>query len=94
MPIGADHVIEGIEPGDYMLEVNNDSSSLKKITVKDSGQMQTFTTTEWTLWDTVLIIGCAIGAALFVFIIIRVILHFRKRKKKVNGQQKDTVEKK
>ena len=91
---GADHVIEGIEPGDYMLEINNDSSSLKKITVKDSDQMQTFTTTEWTLWDTVLIIGCAIGAALFVFIIIRVILHFRKRKKKVNGQQKDTVEKK
>ena len=91
---GSDHLTEGIEPGDYMLETNGDSSSQKKITVRDQSGMQSFVTKTWTTWDTVLIIGCAIGAALFIFITIRVILYLRKRKKKVNGQQKNTVEKK
>ena len=91
---GSDHLTEGIEPGDYMLETNGDSSSQKKITVRDQSGMQSFITKTWTTWDTVLIIGCALGAALFIFITIRVILYLRKRKKKVNGQQKNTVEKK
>ena len=90
--VGADHPIEGLEPGVYYLETNGDSSSKTKINVKDNGGVQKFSKRVWTMWDTVLVITAVVAAALIMFVAIRVIRYVRR--KKPNEPQKKPVEKK
>ena len=91
--VGADHMIDDIEPGTYQLEINGDSSSRLKVNVKDVGTVQKFETKVWTIWDTVLVIAGIITTVIVLFITIRVIRYLR-RKKKQNGKQKNTVKEK
>lgn len=79
---GSEHMLEGLEPGLYTLDV--DGSVRATIDLKDNGQIQSISTSIWTMWDTI-----AVGLAVLLFtalviLTVRIINRFRK-KKKANG---------
>ena len=80
---GNEHLIEGLEPGMYALEVNGIRSSNTIIDLKDIGKLQTLTTSVWTIWDTIAAAGALILLTLLVFLAVRIIR--RVRKKNSNG---------
>lgn len=84
---GEAHEIEGLEPGAYTLQVSGHSPI--HINVKDVSSMQKSETYVWTLWDTILTVTSIVILAFIIYIIIRIVLY--RKKKKANGQQKDSV---
>ena len=79
---GSEHLITGLEPGLYTLEV--DGSSPITVEVKDNGETQSVSTTVWTIWDTISVALAVVLFAAIIFIAVRVINRLRK-KKKANG---------
>jgi len=81
---GVEHMIEGLEPGLYTMEVNGRKSTRTFIDLKDIGKLQRLSTAVWTIWDTISVVGALIMLALISLLLINV---FRraKRKKNANG---------
>ncbi len=77
---GTPYEIEDLEPGTYTLEVGGRKSSGVSIDLKDSGGIQTVSTTYWTLWDTIAVIGAILLLSLIVMLIVTLIRR-RGRKK-------------
>ena len=76
---GSKEEFVNLEPGNYILEVGGDKNNRATINLKDQGGMQTLEMEIWTLWDTLTIIGAALGAVLLLVLFISLI---RRRKKK------------
>ena len=81
---GEAYVIEGLEPGVYYLEMNDDENSRVQLTVKEIAKPQSTVTYVWTLWDTILVITGAVSVGLAAFIIIHLV---RRRRKKRSHEQ-------
>ena len=90
---GEERIIEGLAPGTYYLEIGESSSDRIKIDVKDTSALQKSGTFRWTLWDTILILAAAALIAIISFVTVRAVRN-RRKKKKDNERQKDTVEEK
>ena len=81
---GNAHEIVGLEPGLYTLEVDGNTSAQSTIDLKDNGKVQTLSTSIWTMWDTIAVAAAVVLLAMIIFLTIRLINRFRKRKK-ANG---------
>ena len=77
---GSTHIIEGLEPGLYSLEINGSRPSTAVIDLKDNGNLQTLTTYIWTMWDTIAAAGAFIFVTLLVVVVISLIRRFRRKK--------------
>lgn len=81
---GSEHMIEGLEPGLYTMEVNDRKSTRTFIDLKDNGNLQRLSTAVWTIWDTITVIGAVIVLALITLLITNIFRKVR-RKKNANG---------
>ena len=78
---GEARLIEGLDPGVYHLELNGDSSSRIRVTVKDKAELQKSETFIWTMWDTILVVASAVIAGLLIFLAVRIIIKVRRKRK-------------
>ncbi len=76
---GTDHIIEGLEPGSYQLEIGGRASTRKRFEVKDVGGMQYAVIYIWTVLDFLILIAAAVLLAVLTLVTVRII----RRKKKV-----------
>ena len=76
---GTDHIIEGLEPGGYQLEIGGRASTRKRFEVKDVGGMQYAVIYIWTVLDFLILIAAAVLLAVLTLVTVRII----RRKKKV-----------
>ncbi len=85
----AAYVMEGLEPGAYELEINNNRSGRIKIDLKDIGKLQQMNKEIWTLWDTVSVVVSAAVIGLAVFLVIYFVRKNKgKRKSKTESGEK------
>ena len=85
---GTDHVIEGLEPGDYQLEVAGKITSRVTCTVKDTPEPQNVVIYVWTLLDFVLL---GVGAAIVVVAVVGVIQFIRKKREQKKAKADEKV---
>ncbi len=86
----ASHVIEGLDPGEYTMEVDNMLKLTQEITLRDSAALQKAEQAVWTWLDT----GAVVLAVVMLGFIVILIVHFarRVRKRKANGKQENEEE--
>lgn len=77
---GASREFENLEPGTYTLEVGGRKSSRVSIDLKDAGGIQTVSTTFWTLWDTIAVIGALLLLSLIVALVVVLIRRLGRKK--------------
>lgn len=73
--------IRDIKPGDYYLVLNGDTSSREKITIDDTGEKQTFTSTRWATID-VFAILIVVALVALAAIVASVLIRRRRRRGK------------
>ena len=81
---GSEHMIEGLEPGLYTMEVNGRKSTRTFIDLKDAGKLQRLSQAVWTLWDTIAVVGGAVILAVLTLLFINLFRRI-KRRKNANG---------
>lgn len=84
------HVVKGLEPGDYTIDVNKLKMTEQEISVKDTGELQLAEQSIWTWLDTGAVVLAVLTLGLIVVLAVRIIRRIRKRIS--DGKQKHKKE--
>lgn len=82
---GIEKILEGIEPGEYEVVLNGNERTVSRITVEDTGEMQPFHYTIWTVEDIGFVVGASV-VGIGLVLLIGFFLKQRKRKKELGEE--------